>query len=212
MCMNCFLYPFWWHSSEGCLLIWRLCWHHSPGSAATWRLSPRPSSSLPIRCDCSLPFPSIYKLSMSYTYTSSISGQLHVHGYIYLIHRWPCPYNVIMSFSSQLHYSGRVLRVKFEIVQAYVTGSRWKLNCLIQTRSREKICNNKNLCHKVHSSFIMFMLYATENRPNTCTQKILHTFKRIIGCPKYWLIAPNSTKLVSRGNPKVKMNLSRVYL
>lgn len=115
-----FLYPFWWHSSEGCLLIWRLCWHHSPGSAATWRLSPRPSSSLRIRCDCSLPFPYIYKLSMSYTYTSSISGQLHVYGYIYLIHRWPCPYNVIMSFSSQLHYCGvKVLRVKikFEIVQ-----------------------------------------------------------------------------------------------
>lgn len=115
-----FLYPFWWHSSEGCLLIWRLCWHHNPGLAATWRLSPRPSSSLRIRCDCSLPFPSIYKLSMSYTYTSSISGQLHVYGYIYLIHRWPCPYNVIMSFSSQLHYCGvKVLRVKikFEIVQ-----------------------------------------------------------------------------------------------
>lgn len=78
-----FLYPFWWHSSEGCLLIWRLCWHHSPGSAATWRLSPRPSSSLRIRCDCSLPFPYINKLSMSYTYTSSISGQLHVYGYNY---------------------------------------------------------------------------------------------------------------------------------
>lgn len=67
-----FLYPFWWHSSEGCLLIWRLCWHHSPGSAATWRLSPRPSSSLRIRCDCSLPFPSIQVTQCIYTSSVAI--------------------------------------------------------------------------------------------------------------------------------------------
>lgn len=101
-----FLYPFWWHSSEGCLLIWRLCWHHSPGSAATWRLSPRPSSSLRIRCDCSLPFPSIQVTQCIYT---SSSGYRALCMEIYLLYRLPCTYmySVIMSFSSQLHYSGR---------------------------------------------------------------------------------------------------------
>lgn len=82
MCMNCFLYPFWWHSSEGCLLIWRLCWHHSPGSAATWRLSPRPSSSLRIRCDCSLPFPSIQVTQCIYIY--QLSGYTALCMEIYL--------------------------------------------------------------------------------------------------------------------------------